>query len=278
MPPISKLNCRNYYKWCSFNYRYYNLITVPIIDYDTVIRLEGYLNISSTPARIISSINQNGNGGNRDGSVIIFSHGSGSSKNSVRNHAIASIFNRMGLSTLLIDLLTKDENEMDIMAEQIKNEIPGLKLNKFNIGLLTSRLISITRWLVESKSIKVKNVGYFGSSTGAAAAYFATSKFAKMLDRNSTNFFKIGAIVSRGGRTDLVKDSKILEQINVPSLFIVGSKDNQIRKINNKTMHEFSRTAETKIEIIDGASHLFEEEGKIEEVAEVAGRWFLKFL
>jgi dienelactone hydrolase len=210
--------------------------------------------------------------------MVIFAHGSGSSKESPRNKKIASIFNRMGLSTLPIDLLTKEENEMDLRAQKIKDKIPGLVLNKFNIWLLTERLVAITKWLSKNKPLSAKNIGYFGSSTGAAATFLAASKFSKMPDKDGVLDYNIKAIVSRGGRTDLINDTNILKHMNVPSLFIVGSKDEQIIKINKKTMSEFNPPTKPRMKIIDGASHLFEEEGKIEEVADIAGNWFLKFL
>ena len=212
--------------------------------------------------------------------MVIFAHGSGSSKESPRIKKIASIFNRMGLSTLPIDLLTEEENEMDLRAQKIKDKIPGLVLNKFNIGLLTERLVSITKWLSNNnnKPFSAKNIGYFGSSTGAAATFLAASKLSKMPDKDGVFDYNIKAIVSRGGRTDLINDTNILKHMNVPSLLIVGSKDEQIIKINKKTMSEFNPPTKSKMKIIDGASHLFEEEGKIEEVADIAGSWFLKFL
>jgi putative phosphoribosyl transferase len=209
--------------------------------------------------------------------MAIFAHGSGSGKESPRNKKIASIFNRMSLSTLLIDLLTEDENEMDLRAQKIEYKIPGLVLNKFNIKLLTERLLTVTKWLDNNKSLPVKNIGYFGSSTGAAATFLAASKL-KTSDKDGEYENNIKAIVSRGGRTDLIADTNILKHMNIPSLFIVGSKDNQIIKINKKTMSESNPLTESKMEIIDGASHLFEEEGKIERVADIAGNWFLKFL
>jgi putative phosphoribosyl transferase len=207
--------------------------------------------------------------------MVIFAHGSGSGRESPRNKKIASIFNRMSLSTLLIDLLTDEENEIDLRAQKIKVKIPGLVLNKFNIGLLTERLLTVTKWLDNNKSLPVKNIGYFGSSTGAAATFLAASNLLKTVDKEGVYDNTVKAIVSRGGRTDLIIDTNILEHMNIPSLFIVGSKDHQIIKINKKTMSEFNPLTKSKMEIIDGASHLFEEEGKIERVAVIAGDWFL---
>lgn len=209
--------------------------------------------------------------------VVIFAHGSGSGRESPRNKKIASIFNSMSLSTLLIDLLTNGENEMDLRSQKIEDKIPGLVLNKFNIGLLTERLLTVTKWLDNNKSLPAKNIGYFGSSTGAAATFLAASKL-KTVDYDRAYENNIKAIVSRGGRTDLVTGNNILKYMNIPSLFIVGSRDDKIIKINKKTMSEFNPLTESKMEIIDGASHLFEEKGKIERVADIAGNWFLKFL
>jgi len=209
--------------------------------------------------------------------MVVFAHGSGSSKESPRNKKIASIFNRMGLSTLPIDLLTYEENEMDLRVQKIEDKIPGLVLNKFNIELLTQRLVTITKRLGNNMSLPVKNIAYFGSSTGAPATFLAASKLSKIIE-DGVYDNSIKAIVSRGGRTDLIADTNILKHMNVPSLFIVGSKDDQIIKVNKKTMNEFNPLTKSKMEIIDGASHLFEEEGKIEKVADIAGNWFLKFL
>ena len=210
--------------------------------------------------------------------MVIFAHGSGSSKESPRNKKIASIFNRMGLSTLPIDLLTYEESQMDLRVQKIQDKIPGLVLNKFNIELLTQRLVTITKRLGNNKSLPLKNIGYFGSSTGAAATFRAASKLSKILDKDGVYDNNIKAIVSRGGRTDLINDTNILKHINIPSLFIVGSKDHQIININEKTISEFNPSTKSKMEVIDGASHMFEEEGKIEEVADISGNWFLKFL
>jgi dienelactone hydrolase len=210
--------------------------------------------------------------------MVIFTHGSGSGRESPRNKKIASIFNRMSLCTLLIDLLTEDEDKMDLRVQKIEYKIPGLVLNKFNIGLLTERLLMVTKLLDNNKSLPVKNIGYFGSSTGAAATFLAASKLLMTFDKDGVCEYNIKAIVSRGGRTDLITDTNIIKHMNIPSLFIVGSKDDPIIKINKKTMREFNPLTTSKMEIIDGASHLFEEEGKIERVADIAGNWFLKFL
>ena len=209
--------------------------------------------------------------------MVIFAHGSGSGRESPRNKKIASIFNRMSLSTLLIDLLTEEENEMDLTVQKMKDKILGLVLNKFNIKLLTERLLSVTKCLDNNWSLPVKNIGYFGSSTGAAATFLAASNL-RTVDNDRVCKCSIKAIVSRAGRTDLINDINIIQHMNIPSLFIVGSKDDKIIKINKETLSELNPLTKSKMQIIDGASHLFEEEGKIEEVADIAGNWFLKFL
>ena len=134
-------------------------------------------------------------------------------------------------------------------------------MNKFNIELLTERLIAVTQWVQNNNDTKNLKIGYFGASTGAAAALYATASFRD-----------VKVVVSRGGRTDLV-DKKTLEDVKCPCLFIVGGNDKKVIEINKKTIDQLSNVRHKKLEIIDGASHLFEEEGKIEEVGNVAARW-----
>jgi pimeloyl-ACP methyl ester carboxylesterase len=126
--------------------------------------------------------------------------------------------------------------------------------------------------------VSVSSIGYFGSSSGAAATFLAASELSKILDKEARWANNIKAIVSRGGRTDLINDTSIFKHMNIPTLFIVGSKDEEIIKINKKTITEYNNPNNSKMKIIDGASHLFEEDGKIEEVADIAGNWFLKYL
>jgi putative phosphoribosyl transferase len=149
-------------------------------------------------------------------SLIIFAHGSGSSVTSSRNQIVAKILNDNGLSTLLFDLLTKEEQESDTRTQNIMCKIPGLRLNKFNIELLTERLDAVTQWVQNNSDPKNLKIGYFGASTGAAAALYAASSFRD-----------VKAVVSRGGRTDLV-DKKTLEDVTCPCLFIVGGNDKKI--------------------------------------------------
>jgi putative phosphoribosyl transferase len=194
-------------------------------------------------------------------SIVIFAHGSGSSATSSRNQIVAKILNDSGLGTLLFDLLTKEEQESDIRTQRIIHELPGVTLNKFNIELLTERLIAATQWVQGNTDTKNLKIGYFGASTGAAAALYA-----------SASFRDVKAAVSRGGRTDLV-DKKTLEEITCPCLFIVGGNDKKLIEINKKTLDQLTNVKDKKLEVIEGASHLFEEEGKIEEVGYVAAKW-----
>jgi putative phosphoribosyl transferase len=194
-------------------------------------------------------------------SLIIFAHGSGSSATSSRNQKVAQILNNNGFATLLFDLLNKEEQDSDIKTERIMHELPGVTLNKFNIELLTERLDAVTQWAQNNNDTKKLSIGYFGASTGAAAALYAASSFRD-----------IKAVVSRGGRTDLV-DKKTLEEVKCPCLFIVGGNDNKLIEINKMTIDQLTNVQAKELEVIEGASHLFEEEGKIEEVGNVAAKW-----
>ncbi len=184
--------------------------------------------------------------------IIIFVHGSGSSRFSNRNAFISKYFNEQGFATLLIDLLTEKEKEEDIVKKHIR----------FNTELLTQRLITITQWVLSHQLTKNLLVGYFSSSTGTAAALNVSIKFDE-----------IGAIVSRGGRTDLVEDN-IMKKIITPSLFIVGGKDDHVISINKRAYKEITNTNSKELAMIPDASHFFEEEGKMEEVSKIAIRWF----
>jgi putative phosphoribosyl transferase len=192
---------------------------------------------------------------------VVFAHGSGSDKSSLRNQLISRILNDNNIGTLLFDLLSEEEQESDVRAMNLMCKIPGLTLNKFNIGLLAKRLIGASEWINNYSGLGKFKIGYFGSSTGAAAALMA-----------ATNY-NVEAIVSRGGRTDLI-DKRVLEQIVSPCLFIAGSDDNNVVRINKTTMSQLRNMTEKKMEVINGASHLFEEDGKIEQVANLAGAWF----
>ncbi|MBT2481543.1 phosphoribosyltransferase family protein [Streptomyces sp. ISL-94] len=182
------------------------------------------------------------------GAVVMFAHGSGSSRRSPRNRAVAAALNRAGLGTLLFDLLTPAEE--------------GDRANVFAIEVLAGRLADATRWLRSRESLRV---GYFGASTGAAAALWAAA------DEDS----RIGAIVSRGGRPDLAAPR--LAGVRAPTLLIVGGRDTLVVDLNRQAQQEMRR-CENRLEIVPGATHLFEEPGALDEVADLARDWFARHL
>jgi hypothetical protein len=183
-------------------------------------------------------------------SIIIFSHGSGSSRFSPRNSFISEAINRYGIATLLIDLLTDDE--------------AALYENCFDIQLLANRLIAVTEFVHEWDETTHLSIGYFGASTGAASAFKASRKLDKL----------VGAIVSRGGRPDLALSD--LSFVHAPTLLIVGSLDAPVALINKSAFNHLCCIR--KLVEVEGATHLFEEEGKLEEVASLASAWFKKYL
>jgi len=187
--------------------------------------------------------------------IIVFAHGSGSSRHSPRNQYVARVLNDAGLATLLTDLLTREEEEIDVKTRQ----------HRFNIELLSKRLISVTNWIVQNPETQKLYVGYFGASTGAAAALVAASL------SECRNI--ISAIVSRGGRPDL-SGSEALKNVQAPTLFIVGEKDVEVIDMNNNAMNQLQKVERKKLKIIPGATHLFEEPGTLEEVARLARGWF----
>jgi putative phosphoribosyl transferase len=184
--------------------------------------------------------------------VVLFAHGSGSSRFSPRNQYVANVLNKAEIATLLIDLLTKDEEKVDMRTRQFR----------FDIDLLTERLISAAEWLKGNARTRNLKLGIFGSSTGAAAALIAAAKLPG----------DVAAVVSRGGRPDLAMEH--LAEVRAPSLFIVGGRDAVVIDLNRKAMAEVS--ARKNLEIVPGATHLFEEPGKLEEVAKLATSWFLQ--
>ena len=186
--------------------------------------------------------------------VVLFAHGSGSSRFSPRNQYVAKEFNKAKISTLLFDLLTPEEEETDIVTAHYR----------FNIGLLAERLIGATQWLRNDPQTKKLAFGYFGASTGAAAALIAAAKLPT----------EIKSVVSRGGRPDLA--GKYLRNIMAPTLLLVGGLDTEVIELNREAMEQM--TAEKKLVIVPGATHLFEEAGKLEEVARLSSDWFLKYL
>jgi dienelactone hydrolase len=181
--------------------------------------------------------------------IVMFSHGSGSSRFSKRNQMVAKYLNGKDFGTLLLDLLTEHEDQN--------------YYNRFDIELLTNRLAAATLWLEQFRPAEKKSIGYFGASTGAASAL----KAAALLPQ-------INAVVSRGGRPDLALD--VLHKVEAPTLLIVGSLDHEVLQLNRKAFAQLK--SEKGFEIVEGASHLFEEEGKMEQVCELAGTWFEKYL
>jgi putative phosphoribosyl transferase len=182
--------------------------------------------------------------------IVIFAHGSGSSRNSLRNHAVAAVLNRAGLATLLFDLLTSNEEADRSIV--------------FDIDLLGRRLLKVTHWLESQAELANLPVGYFGASTGAAAALWAAA------DRD----VKVSAIVSRGGRPDLVGSR--LSNVKTATLLIVGGFDEVIIDLNRQAQAKLY--CENDLVIIPGATHLFEESGTLERVAELARDWFISYL
>ncbi len=183
-------------------------------------------------------------------SIIIFSHGSGSSRFSPRNKYVAGMLNEKGMATLLVDLLTT--------RESIANAA------RFDISLLTQRLAAVTHWVQEQPVFRNFHIGFFGASTGAASALGAASLMPAV----------VKAVVSRGGRPDLAL--RALPLVKTPVLMITGSLDDEVTELNQQALERLS--CEKELVIIEGATHLFEEPGKLQEVAEMAGEWFRKHL
>jgi putative phosphoribosyl transferase len=182
--------------------------------------------------------------------IVIFSHGSGSSRFSSRNRMVAELIQKHNIATFLFDLLTEKEDQ--------------IYENRFNIDLLTSRLIETTEWLMENKNIKGLPVGFFGASTGAASALRAAAYFGET----------VKAVVSRGGRPDMAITE--LPMVTAPTLLIVGGLDVPVIGMNKMAFDELQSVKEMKI--IPGATHLFEEPGKLLEVADLATAWYKKYL
>ncbi len=186
--------------------------------------------------------------------VVLFAHGSGSSRFSPRNQYVAKEFNKATIGTLLFDLLTQEEEETDMVTAEYR----------FNTPLLAQRLISATEWLRNDPQTKKLAFGYFGASTGAAAALIAAAKLPN----------EIAAVVSRGGRPDLA--GEYLPNVVAPTLLLVGGLDTEVIELNQEAMDQM--IAEKKLTIIPGATHLFEELGTLEQVAKFSKDWFLRYL
>src|SRR5438876_3380143 len=183
--------------------------------------------------------------------LVLFVHGSGSSRHSPRNQFVARTLNDAGLATLLFDLLTPDEEAIDMRTRE----------HRFNIGLLAERLVHATRWAKQQEETRDLRVGYFGSSTGGGAALVAAAEIP----------VDVGAVVSRGGRPDLAGDA--LPKVQAPTLLIIGGNDDNVIELNEQARDQMR--CEVKLEIVPGATHLFEEPGALEQVAKLASDWFL---
>ena len=186
--------------------------------------------------------------------LVVFAHGSGSSRHSPRNQFVARTLNGAGLATLLFDLLTPEEEATDMRTRE----------HRFNIGLLADRLVHATRWARRQEQTRDLQIGYFGSSTGGAAALVAAAEIPN----------DVRAVVSRGGRPDLAGDA--LPNVQAPTLLIVGGNDDIVIELNEMARDRLR--CEVKLEIVPGATHLFEESGALEKVAKLAADWFVDYL
>ena len=186
--------------------------------------------------------------------VVAFAHGTGSGRFSPRNQQVAAVLRRRGLGTLLMDLLTEEEEQTDLSTAHLR----------FDIGLLAHRMTSAVDWLAEMKESSGLPVGLFGASTGAAAALVAAARRSNL----------VRAVVSRGGRPDLADDA--LSSVRAPTLLLVGGKDDQVLELNRAAMERM--TGEVELEVVPGATHLFEEPGALDEVARLAADWFTKYI
>ena len=217
-----------------------NIVRIPINN-DSGEKIEGILNIPKSSK-----------------SLVIFAHGSGSGRYSPRNQYVSRVLNNNGVSTLLVDLLTEREERKDFVTKEYR----------FNIPLLGDRLIAVTDWVLNQNN-QLNNLnntlGYFGASTGSAAALIAADK----------RYNNISAIVSRGGRVDLALKYTSLRQIKCPTLFLVGENDHPVIEWNRQIIDkQLINVDKKKLIIIPQSNHLFEEPGKLEEVAKYASGWF----
>ena len=186
--------------------------------------------------------------------LVLFVHGSGSSRHSPRNQFVARTLNNAGLATVLFDLLTPEEEAIDARTAELR----------FNIKLLAERLVHATNWAKQQQQTRDLRVGYFGSSTGGGAALVAAAERPQ----------DVGAVVSRGGRPDLAGEA--LPKVQVPTLLIVGGDDDIVIELNEQARDRMR--CEVKLEIVPGATHLFEEPGALEKVAQVASDWFVNHI
>jgi putative phosphoribosyl transferase len=202
------------------------------------VTLEGTLHIPANPA-----------------GVVLFAHGSGSSRFSPRNRYVAGVLHSQSMATLLFDLLTREEDSLDQRTGKFR----------FDIGLLARRLAAATRYVAQSADLRGLAVGYFGASTGAGAALAAAAELPD----------EVSAIVSRGGRPDLAGEA--LASVRAPTLLIVGGNDETVLELNGQALAKLA-SREKKLVVIPGATHLFEEPGALQEVARLAAEWFRGYL
>lgn len=186
--------------------------------------------------------------------VVLFAHGSGSSRHSPRNQYVARTIREAGVGTLLFDLLTKDEEEVDAYTRHLR----------FDISLLAKRLVDATNWITSQAATQHLRIGYFGASTGAAAALIGAVELPNI----------VAGVVSRGGRPDLA--GEVLPRVKAPTLLIVGGNDDVVIRLNQDAYAQLR--CEKELKIVSGATHLFEEPGKLEQVAQFASEWFKKKL
>lgn len=182
--------------------------------------------------------------------VVLFAHGSGSSRHSPRNQYVAKEIREAGVGTLLFDLLTKEEEAIDAYTGELR----------FNINFLGRRLVDATNWITSQAATQHLRIGYFGASTGAAAALVAAVELSNI----------IAAVVSRGGRPDLA--GNVLGKVKAPTLLIVGGNDDVVIQLNEEALAKLR--CEKELKIVPGATHLFEEPGTLEQVARLASDWF----
>lgn len=187
-------------------------------------------------------------------SLVVFAHGSGSGRHSPRNRLVAEALQERGMATLLMDLLTQEEEDVDLRTRHLR----------FDIDLLATRMVGATRWVRDQEGLRELSIGYFGASTGAAAALVAAAAAPS----------DVGAVVSRGGRPDLAGEK--LAEVRAPTLLIVGGADDVVIGLNEQAA-ELLRV-ENRLEIVPGATHLFEEPGALDEVVRLAGDWFVDHL
>ena len=186
--------------------------------------------------------------------IVLFAHGSGSSRHSRRNQYVARVIREAGVGTLLFDLLTKEEEAIDAYSGELR----------FNIEFLANRLVDATRWITSQSETRQLRIGYFGASTGAAAALIGAVELSNV----------VAAVVSRGGRPDLARNA--LAKVKAPTLLIVGGYDDVVIELNENALAQL--TCEKELKIVPGATHLFEEPGTLEQVAQLASEWFKKKL